>query len=437
MKRAILVLSLLALAASLFGQATSLSSVDPTGATVTFWYQHPQQRDVEMKKLIAEFNSTNPWKITVQGEYAGGYNDIYSKMVAGITAGRVPELVVAYQNQAATYQVNDVLTDLDPYVWNAKWGLTQAEYNDFIPGFIRQDISAQFGGQRLGFPPQRSIEVMYYNATWLKTLGAATPPATWDVFEALCKKATDPAKGTYGYTIDPFDASHLFAYVITWGGDIARADGKGYQFNTGQMRAVMTMMKRMYDAGTAKKIAKQYDYQNEFGNGKALFTTSSTSGIDFYDTVVKANKAGAFEWNVAALPMAQAGAKPALDLYGASVSVPRTSPEKQLAAWLFIKWFSEPKQQARWTAVSGGYFPVRKSAEPLIQDYLAAHPVFATAWKILNSSDLKSEPFYAGYDPVRNEMLAAFNAILDGAEITRTLADLETKANKIFKDSAP
>ncbi len=88
MKRAILVLSLLALAASLFGQATSLSSVDPTGATVTFWYQHPQQRDVEMKKLIAEFNSTNPWKITVQGEYAGGYNDIYSKMVAGDHRGK-------------------------------------------------------------------------------------------------------------------------------------------------------------------------------------------------------------------------------------------------------------------------------------------------------------------------------------------------------------
>ncbi len=53
--------------------------------------------------------------------------------------------------------MNDVLTDLDPYVWNAKWGLTQAEYNDFIPGFIRQDISAQFGDQRLGFPPNRSV----------------------------------------------------------------------------------------------------------------------------------------------------------------------------------------------------------------------------------------------------------------------------------------
>jgi len=432
MKRALMIVALLAVGLSLFAQ--SPAGVDPTGATITYWYQHATSRDTAMKALIAEFNSTNPWKITVQGEYAGGYNDIYNKMVAAIAANKPPDLVVAYQNQAAGYQVSGALTDLEPYVMDAKWGLGK-DYADFVPGFIRQDINKQFGGQRLGFPPNRSIEVLYYNSTWLKALGATVPPATWADFEALCKKATDAAKGTYGYSLDPFDASHLFAFVISYGGDIARADGKGYLFNTPQMRAVMTMMKRMYDAGTAKKNAKQYDYQNEFGNSVALFSISSTSGINYYADVVNKSKAP-FEWSVAAVPQATTLNKPALDLYGASVSVPKTTPEKQLAAWLFIKWFSEPKQQAKWTEISG-YFPVRKSATPLIADYLGKNKVFAAAWDLLNSADLRSEPPYAGYDLVRDKMLAAYNAILDGKNITTALTELDQQAAKIFKDSAP
>jgi multiple sugar transport system substrate-binding protein len=432
MKRALMIVALLAVGLSLTAQ--SLAKVDPTGATITYWYQHSKDKDTAMKALIAEFNATNAWKITVQGEYAGGYNDIYNKMVAAIAAGNPPDLVVAYQNQAAGYQVSSALTDLGPYVKDSKWGLGK-EYDDFVPGFINQDVNKQFGGQRLGFPPNRSIEVLYYNNTWLKALGATVPPVTWTEFEALCRKATDAAKGTYGYSLDPFDASHLFAFVASYGGDIARPDGKGYQFNTAQMKAVMTLMKRLYDGGFAKKNAKQYDYQNEFGNSLALFSISSTSGINFYDAVVKASKAP-FDWSVAAVPQAFAGGRPALDLYGASVSVPKSSPEKQLAAWLFIKWFSEPKQQAKWVEVSG-YFPVRKSAEPLIAEYLTKNVKYAAAWKLLNSADLRSEPPYAGYDLVRDKMLAAYNAILDGKDISTTLADLDVQAAKIFKDSAP
>jgi multiple sugar transport system substrate-binding protein len=432
MKRALMVVALLAVGLAAFGQ--SLASVDPSGATITYWYQHATSKDTAMKALIAEFNTNNPWGITVQGEYAGGYNDIYNKMVAAIAANKPPDLVVAYQNQAAGYQVSDALTNLEPYVKDPKWGLGR-DYADYVAGFITQDVNKQFGGQRLGFPPNRSIEVMYYNITWLKALGATVPPVTWPAFEALCKKATNTAKGTYGYSLDPFDASHLYAFVVSFGGEIAKPDGTGYQFNTPQMKSVMTLMKRLYDGGYAKKNAKQYDYQNEFGNSQALFSISSTSGINYYDSVVKASKAP-FDWSVAAVPQAVATAKPAIDLYGASVSVPKTTPEKQLAAWLFIKWFSEPEQQARWAVISG-YFPVRKAAEPLLKDYLAKNKIYAAGWKLLNSASLRSEPPYAGYDLVRDKELAAYNAILDGKDIATTLADLDVQAAKIYKDSSP
>jgi multiple sugar transport system substrate-binding protein len=417
------------------GAYAQLSGVDPTGQTVTYWYQHSQDRDTAMKKMIAGFNATNPWKITVNGSYEGGYDQIYNKMVAAIAAGNPPDLVVAYQNQAATYEVSDALVDLNPYVKDPTWGFTSNELSDFFGGFINQDVNAQFGGKRLGFPPNRSIEVMYVNLARLKALGLSVPK-TWTEFAAACARATDAAKGTYGYALDNLDASHIFSFVISRGGGFARADGKGYMLNTPQMKESMVFMRDLYEKGYARKIASQYADQNEFGNGAALFTIGSTSGLPYYDQAVKAGRNGDFDWTIAAVPQSSASRAPAIDLYGASVSVPKTTPRKQLAAWLFIKWFSQPEQQAAWTEVSK-YFPVRKSAEPLIKDLLASDPKFASAWSLLKTADLKAEPPYAGYDLVRDAITAAYSRILDGADPDRTLADLEVQANKIFKDSSP
>ena len=418
---------------ALHAQATHLAGVDPSGARITFWYQHSGDRDKAMQGMLDEFNRTNPWKITVHGEYSGPYDQIYNKMVAALAAGRPPELVVAYQNQAATY--GDSLTDLNPYVHDPKWGI-ERDLGDFFPGFIRQDIAAQLGGKRLGFPPNRSIEVLYYDVPMLKAAGVKAPPRTWEEFAADCRRVTDRAKDTYGYALDSLDASHIFAFVISRGGRFTTPDGTGYALDSPQMKEAMLFMRGLVAGGWARKIAKKFDDQSEFGNGKCAFTTGSTSGLTFYQSAVKAGKNGVFDWNIAAVPQADPSREPAIDLYGASVSVPKTTPQKQLAAWLFIRWFSEPKQQAAWTHVSL-YFPVRKSVEPLIGDILSTDRRFATAWELLKRADLRSEPPFVGYDLVRDAISAAYSRVLDGADVDATLRDLEAQARKIQRESTP
>jgi multiple sugar transport system substrate-binding protein len=435
MKRALCVLMILLAACALFGQGKELTGVDPKGAVITYWFQHTSKNGEEMMKMIADFNANNEWGITVKGEFAGPYDQIYNKMVAAIVAQNPPELVVAYQNQSATYAVSDALVDMNIYVKDPKWGLGK-DLADYFPGIINQDVNAQFGGKRLGFPPNRSLEVMYVNMAMLKAAGIKEAPKTWKEFADDCAKVTSAEKGTYGYALDNLDASHIFAFVVSRGGEIARADGKGYTLNTPQVKETMTFMKGLVDKGYARKIPKKYDDQNDFGNGLACFTTGSTSGYNYYKAAVEKGKSGAFEWTIAPIPQTTATAKPAMDLYGASVSIPKSTPQKQLAAWLFIKWMGEPKQQAQWAHVSK-YFPVRAAAEPLIKDMLDTDPIYAKAWSILKTANLKAEPPYAGYDLVRDAINASYSAILDGADVTTTLADLETKANKLFKDSAP
>lgn len=184
----------------------SLDGVDPSGQTITFWHQHSREREEGLAEMVERFNSTNEWGITVNAEYAGGYTDIYNKMVTAIAGGSVPDLVLGYQNESAQYEESGALTDLTDYVNHPVWGVDDP--SDFFEGFFMQDVNAQFDGKRLGFPPNRSIEVMYYNQSWLERMGYDGPPETWDEFAEMCESATDDAAGTYGYAIST-DASRF------------------------------------------------------------------------------------------------------------------------------------------------------------------------------------------------------------------------------------
>jgi multiple sugar transport system substrate-binding protein/sn-glycerol 3-phosphate transport system substrate-binding protein len=275
--------------------------------------------------------------------------------------------------------------------------------------------------------------VLYYNKDWLSAVGLSEPPKDWKAFYEACRLATDPAKGTAGYAIST-DASNVFAQVISRGGDVAKPDGSGYQYNTPEMKASMEFMQKLFKDGYAKKIAERYGDQTDFGNRAIMFTMSSTSGLPFYERAVAGSDKGAFDWSVAAIP--HETRKPVLDVYGASVSVPKSTPEKQLAAWIFIKWMSEPKQQAEWVEASN-YFPVRNSTLSELGPFIEKNPKFGDAFRLLQTSDTKAEPPYAGYDEVRDAVTAAFNAILDGADVTKTIAELDEEANKIHQEASP
>ncbi|MCK4976065.1 MAG: extracellular solute-binding protein, partial [Anaerolineales bacterium] len=159
------------------------ADVDPSGQTVVYWHQHSRSREEALNAMVEEFNATNEWGITVEAEFQGGYGDIFNKMLAVINTTDAPNLVVAYQNQSATYQLGEGMQDMTGMVNSPKWGLTEEEKKDFFKGFYGQDVFTIFGNQRLGFPPNRSMEVMYYNIEWLEELGYDAPPATPEEFK--------------------------------------------------------------------------------------------------------------------------------------------------------------------------------------------------------------------------------------------------------------
>lgn len=413
--------------------------VDPSGQKVVFWHNHSKAREEALLKIVDDFNKSNKFGITVEAQYQGSYADIYNKMVPILGTADVPDLVVAYQNNAASYQIADALVDMNVYVNSYKWGLTALEKRDFFSGFFNQDVFPNFLNadkkpERLGFPPNRSMEVMYYNQDWLKELGYEAPPATPEEFkEMACKAATTPyskatAEGPMGYQYDPGDASHLAAWVFAFGGDIYDAKKGQYTFTSEAAVKAATFIQDLFNSGCATVVEKANADQTDFGAGTLLFTTSSSSGLPFYKSAVEAG--ANFAWNVGAVP--HTTKDPVQNVYGASVSMPKTTEERQLATWLFVKYFTSAEVQAEWS-VASNYFPVRASVANGLTDYFTTNTAYKTAFDMLKFS--KFEPPVPGYDPVRVEMSNAMAAIINGEDVMTALEALNTTANEILAEN--
>jgi ABC-type glycerol-3-phosphate transport system substrate-binding protein len=126
-----------------------------------------------------------------------------------------------------------------------------------------------------------------------------------------------------------------------------------------------------------------------------LFLTSSSAGIPFQESAFfDANNAD--QWK--AIPFPSTDDEPALTAFGPSFSILQSTPERQLAAWLYLKWLLSPENQARWTEYYGT-FPGRFSVQTHLAEYQKEHPQWAEVLDLLPYS--RSEPRDPSWEAVR------------------------------------
>ncbi len=410
-----------------------LAGVDPSGQTIVWWHNHTGTRDEQLSELIAQFNAENAYGITLDSQSQGGYDEIRDKMNASVAAGEAPAALLAgYQNDEAFYQLNGALTDMNTYVYDPFWGLTEEELADFFPGFLEQSVHPAFDNMRLGFPPNRSVEVLYYNQTWLEELGFDGPPTTPEEFKQMaCAAAEANGDGTGGYILRD-DASATASWTMAFGGSILTEDGKSYAYNTPATVDALTLLKEMNDEGCAYFFTEGYP-NTEFAGRRAIFTQGSTSGMPFYqndiDTVAAEEGRDPDVWGVAAIPYTTD--EPVLNVYGGDIIMTKTTPEQELAAWTFVKWFTQPEIQAEWDRISG-YFPTRAGTEQYLGDIIAEMPQYGQALALLPYGTY--EPQLISYQGVRDAAQQAYNEVMQGADVQATMDALTAEANDLQQE---
>ena len=131
-------------------------------------------------------------------------------------------------------------------------------------------------------------------------------------------------------------------------------------------------------------------------------------------------------WSAIAVP--HTTADPVQNIYGGDIMIPATTPENQLAAWIFLKWFTSPEIQAQWVKTSG-YFPTRASAADLLTYYVDVNPKWGQALALLPYGTY--EPQLISYQSVRDAAQQAFNEMMQGADIKAILEALTKEANEL------
>jgi multiple sugar transport system substrate-binding protein len=280
--------------------------------------------------------------------------------------------------------------------------MTKDEQAGFYPTFWEQDL---FQSRRLGLPAQRFASLLYYNQTWGRELGFSSPPATpADFREQVCAAAAskrqddnlqnDALGGWIVSTGHPEILSWLYAFgsALLPPGD--QTSEGAYTFDTQPAEAAFTYLRELYDRGCAWVSANDPP-QAEFAARDGLLAAGSISDLPYQDFVFQ-QQDSQDQWTV--LPFPSPSGEPAITVYGPSYSVATSTPARELAAWLFLKWLLQPNNQARLVAESGA-LPLSLPAREALQDYAAAHPHWAAAVDLLPLA--RPEPGLPSWDLVR------------------------------------
>jgi ABC-type glycerol-3-phosphate transport system substrate-binding protein len=114
-------------------------------------------------------------------------------------------------------------------------------------------------------------------------------------------------------------------------------------------------------------------------------------------------------------------------VYGASLAILESNPERQMAAWLFIDWMTQPENQAQFVQ-AGSYYPARAAALEFLADYATDHPQWAAALDLIPYG--KVEPDFGSWEVARWALSDAMNQLINpdfsNEEIPSLLEELDT-----------
>ncbi len=334
----------------------------------------PVGRPTTFNNQVALFNSVNEWGISVEAQGFGDYLALSEAIQAAQDAGGLPQAVAALPEQVLSWNNSSLLVELSPYVSDSQYGLDPGAVADIPPVFWTDDGD----GTHLGLPAQRSTRLIFYNQAWARELGLTSPPETSDEFRqqacaanASFKADADLSNDGYGGWVVDTHWQTVYSWLLAFGGGVT--EGDAYQFPSAANQAAVEFLKGLYDANCAWLSTEDAPYE-AFAGRRALFITADLGEVPAV-ALALANAGSTDDWTVIPFPGTDA---PVTVTYGPSYSLLTSTPEQQLAAWLFFRWILSPESQATWVE-STGLLPLRSSVLELVGPYRAASPQWSAA----------------------------------------------------------
>ena len=346
--------------------------------TVTYYHANGAALTTVLEAIRDEFVKLYP-NVTVDLVSQGDYTTLRDTITGAVAAGTTPTAAQTYPDHVAVYLHAGALAHLDPYINDPRYGISEDELAQYLPGFLGEGTIYDQAGTRYALPFNKSTEILYYNTEIFAKYGWSAPE-TWDQVVEISKawQKTDEYKAAYeaydgkvaGMSYDS-EANLFITLTQQWGGTYTAFDAEGKGIfsafgvdadSTAKSKAALTwyleQFNNQYIATTSFFGA---DYSSDaFKNGQCIMTIGSSAGASYNDGTT--STATVFTTSVSAYPQ-KAGTYSETTgnviQQGTNVSLFKCADEQeQLAGWLWLKHMTSYESALTW-ALETAYFPTR------------------------------------------------------------------------------
>ena len=354
MKRYIPILLCLVLLLSAAGCKTAR---EEQPITLTIWHVYGGQTDSPLNDLIEEFNQTvgKEQNIAVQVTSVTNTNTIHEGVLAAANddpgASELPDMFISYPKTVLAMPDEEVLVDYRDY-------FSEEELSAFLSAFIEEGTIHD----RLAIlPVAKSTEVLFVNKTLFDRFAAETGVTLEDLdtWEGLYQTAALYAQWSGGKTffVHDYHFNYLQVGVESLGGTFF--DEGGISFSP----AFSNVWEPYAEAALQGGVWLYGGYATEpLRTGDAIASVASSASVLYYSGIVtySDNTSEEIEYIVRPCPVFEDGDKLVMQR-GAGICTVKSTPEREKAAMVFLKWLTAPEQNVE-LVTHLGYMPVTQEA---------------------------------------------------------------------------
>ena len=353
------------------GKTVKLDPKNPVSINIWHYYNGAQKNAFD--ELIKEFNETLGVEqgIVVEAVNQGDVTQLTQSIIDSannkVGTEPIPNVFAGYADTALQIDKLGLVADLEEY-------LTEEEINAYFPSYIQEGRLGAGDALKI-FPTAKTTEIFMLNKTDWDKFAKATGASLDKLksIEGLVEVSKQYYEWTDGLTPDVkndgkafFGRDAMANYMIIGcrqlGQEIFSVSGDQVKFQTDK-----TVLRKLWDNYYVPYINGYFTANGKFRSDDAkvgdiiALVGSSTTATYFPQEVANADGTSyPIETLVMEAPTFASGEKYAVQ-QGAGMVVTKSTPEKEYASTVFLKWFTEAERNLSFS-ISSGYLPVKIEA---------------------------------------------------------------------------
>lgn len=333
---------------------------------IEFWYAGGKTAVNVLQDIVDDFNASQDQYVVTTNTQAD-YSETYEKLQAGIAGKNAPDLALLEVDKSRNLYQKHLVTDLNLFIEKD----SEFQKEDYMSVFYAQGVGED--ETVFALPAYGTTKLLYYNKAAFEEAGI--DPAsikTWQDMEVAAQKLTKEDGSFIGW--EPmWGSQNLIDAALSNGATLISEDGKTVMINSEEWVEVWESFRKWIHEDKIMKVHSggqgwEYWYatmddvlQNKAGG----YTGSSGDQADLDFSIVGALEQPGFNENPSA-PVANAVQLVMLD---------GSSDETKQGVYEFMKFFTNPENQAKWS-METGYIPVRQSTQDVevFKEYTDKNP---------------------------------------------------------------